>query len=454
MTNYRSTVAAVWPRFVVPVLFFACIPLFKLLDSRLQHPHSPVGMHRVNVDGTHEVVLDDNVAGMSPNDSPGLFAGTTAHEMFHALTKMGFYDFDVPYAAALGYYTEWNMDHKLREKNKDAAFRRGLNSKDPSSRASSIGAGYVTPVAESEDTYLDAAELAGTVFSMFHGDLRGDRYFAASAMGIEHDFALALANNETAFDLIAAVRQGKYMVPDRARLNSDIQHLAEPTRSQAAKYAEFLLATRRVFLTTQGDTVPFSFGLPPEAYLERGWKHLDANEFGPAIDELTQALKSRPGYVDALYARGMAYGSSGNLMAALADLDAAAKARPNAAKYQIARGIALGKMGHFDDGVKAFNAALELEPDNSEARENLGVTLFNLGEYEKALLEVERVLASKPESKNALFAKGLALEKLGHPSDAMRTLESFVRVGDGDQSFKIQVAMAKAEIAKLHQATK
>jgi len=108
----------------------------------------------------------------------------------------------------------------------------------------------------------------------------------------------------------------------------------------------------------------------------RGMIHLDKGRYGPAITELSDAIRLDKGYHVGYLAeyhgyRGIARFRSGDADGAIADLTAAIRLDGKyAAAYEV-RGEAHERKGRRDNAIADFRKALELEPGRTASRNGL-----------------------------------------------------------------------------------
>jgi protein O-mannosyl-transferase len=105
-----------------------------------------------------------------------------------------------------------------------------------------------------------------------------------------------------------------------------------------------------------------------------------------AIEAFTQAVRLRPGYVDAYNNLGAAY----------------------------------SKKGMYDDARKTFLRLIEVDPHYMSAYFNLGNVLRKEGKVKDAMLLFERALEEKPGSAQATYELGVSYEMLGDTAQAVQ----------------------------------
>ncbi len=83
-----------------------------------------------------------------------------------------------------------------------------------------------------------------------------------------------------------------------------------------------------------------------------------------AIHAFNEALRKKPDYLQAKFARADAYVAAGQYQPALDDLNALTVASPDTAMFWAGKGTVLGKMNSIDQAKTAFEQALLITPDD------------------------------------------------------------------------------------------
>lgn len=84
-----------------------------------------------------------------------------------------------------------------------------------------------------------------------------------------------------------------------------------------------------------------------------------------AIAAYNEALRKKPDYLQARYARADANMSGGNYQVALDDLDTLTTTSPSVAVFWMAKGVVLAKLEKLDLATAAFEQSISLDPNNS-----------------------------------------------------------------------------------------
>jgi Tfp pilus assembly protein PilF len=98
-------------------------------------------------------------------------------------------------------------------------------------------------------------------------------------------------------------------------------------------------------------------------YVIRGRVKAKQNQFLPAIEDFTHALKLTPGDAEVLFERGTAYMQLQQWHAALADEDLVLQQKPNFALAWFVRALAKRALGDGPGSDADFDAAAKLNPN-------------------------------------------------------------------------------------------
>ncbi|MEN6498813.1 MAG: tetratricopeptide repeat protein [Thermoguttaceae bacterium] len=193
------------------------------------------------------------------------------------------------------------------------------------------------------------------------------------------------------------------------------------------------------------------------------------------LADLDEAVRTAPGNVAGLRARGAWYFDQRKFSEALADFNAALKVEPQNAALLAARGLVLAELKRYDEAMADFTKAHELEPKAAapllqigrlhgirgkykEALEaldqahildpgNAGVLLLRasvfqqLDEKDKALADVDRVLKLRPGLPMAMQLRAALLAGSNKFEEAIAQLEALQRTTPEDSDVDLQLAM-------------
>lgn len=139
---------------------------------------------------------------------------------------------------------------------------------------------------------------------------------------------------------------------------------------------------------------------------------------GDAVDWFDAALKLRPGYPEALAARGLALQALERHGEAVSSYDRALALRPDDPDTLYNRGVALETLGDPEAALASYEQALARRPDYAAALSRQGALLEGSGRLKEADAALDRLLAAAPADPDALCAKGNLFQRIGRFGEA------------------------------------
>jgi tetratricopeptide (TPR) repeat protein len=130
-----------------------------------------------------------------------------------------------------------------------------------------------------------------------------------------------------------------------------------------------------------------------EAYYFLGICEYQTEEYQPAIEDYTAALKINEKYSDAYYNRGLTWEALGKLDKAVDDYQKAIDLTPNQAYQFLAKAGALEKKGKFADAMTDYNRAILNDKQKTlspQAMIGRGRCRYETGQYADALKDIDQ----------------------------------------------------------------
>ena len=220
------------------VLVFA---LFVWLDSRL--PSLVVRARHVPTPYGHYMLFN-----FLDQPSDVRVQAAVFHELVHDFTQRGALDVDIPTAAALEYYWEWDETGTLEDSLRVPHFEAGVNDTEVAASVSEIMtryAGFELPqgeISENEQSYDDGARLAGLVYQQFQGEF-GFRYLLLLSALCDHDLARDAVQDGELDGLLLRFRfrtMDYVDVVSNEEFRRDVGQLDAVARAQAEEYISAL----------------------------------------------------------------------------------------------------------------------------------------------------------------------------------------------------------------------
>ena len=137
-----------------------------------------------------------------------------------------------------------------------------------------------------------------------------------------------------------------------------------------------------------------------------------------ALQDLDEAIRLDPKFVDALGDRGIILTAIGRFADAIPDFTRVLDLEPKSAYAFYDRGLAYEGMGLDELAIEDFSAAIGLEPRDAHRFERRGTVYFRKGDLDKALGDYEKALEYDPQYAPALYGRGIVKRVKGNLADS------------------------------------
>lgn len=152
----------------------------------------------------------------------------------------------------------------------------------------------------------------------------------------------------------------------------------------------------------------------------------------PVAQACTIAIESRQlqgeALSSALYARGVAYGRRGQMVAAINDFSAALNLTPDATDVLYARGSAHAVEKRHDLAVADFSAILKIEPDDTDSLYRRAWSYTVLGRDKEAIADLSAVIAAAADDVDALMDRGGLYLRSGDFKAAIQDFDAILKL--------------------------
>ena len=172
-----------------------------------------------------------------------------------------------------------------------------------------------------------------------------------------------------------------------------------------------------------------------------------------AIQAYSQAVSSRPDYVEAHHNLALLLVDQQRIEEAITHYHAALEADPQNAGLHEDLGAALFKQGKTEDAIKHYQKAIEIEPEKATVYDNLGTAFFHLNRVSEALQYYSKSIELNPNDAVSQNNIGNVLALQGELAQAVEHYEISLRLKPDDPETLNNTANALASLGKFSQAT-
>ena len=165
-----------------------------------------------------------------------------------------------------------------------------------------------------------------------------------------------------------------------------------------------------------------------EAHFNLGMEYNEEGQYDLAISEFQEAVRLGPDLAKAHLFLGMAYGGKGLNDLQISESQEALRLRPDFAEAHLSLGVAYSIKGQDDLAIREYQEAVRLKPDYAEAHHFLGATYNDKGQYDLAVNELQEAIRLQPEYTGAHYNLGVAYNGKGQHDLAINELQEALRI--------------------------
>lgn len=162
-----------------------------------------------------------------------------------------------------------------------------------------------------------------------------------------------------------------------------------------------------------------------ETYHFLGLCRYESEQYEPAIEDYTTALRYNENYADAYFNRGLAYETIGKLDKAIEDYQKSIVLEPNVAYKYLAKAAALEKKGRFAEAFIDYGRAMEFDAskeNKGKAMAGRGRCRYESGQFSEAIADLTEAL--KTEASAELYLTlGRAYTQMNQSDEAMKNFK-------------------------------
>ena len=148
-----------------------------------------------------------------------------------------------------------------------------------------------------------------------------------------------------------------------------------------------------------------------------------------AIKYLNEAIRLQPNYMDAYFARGVAYSNLGQYKRAIKDYDEAISLKPDSMKFYNSRGLAYSGLKQYQRAIEDYDEAIRLKPDFEWPYYNRGDAYRHLKQYKRAIQDYDETIRLKPNFAWAHNNRGIAYIYSGNNPEGCSSLVRACELG-------------------------
>lgn len=172
---------------------------------------------------------------------------------------------------------------------------------------------------------------------------------------------------------------------------------------------------------------------PPEKAGREIVESFYANDWGKAVQLLSEAVKKYPHHADVWGQLGRAHQNTGNFPEAEKALLKAAELEPRDGGILRNLGLVQERQQKYAEASKTFQRAIELGGNDGVLFATFGTCLMYEKKYEAALVQLERAVQLIPQNPTFSYNLACAYARLNQKEKALSALEQAVRSGFRDK---------------------
>jgi Flp pilus assembly protein TadD len=169
----------------------------------------------------------------------------------------------------------------------------------------------------------------------------------------------------------------------------------------------------------------------PQSILNDAVAKMEREQWGEAINILTQYVQMRPKDWRGYYHRGISLLNSGDASGAVNDLSWVIGHKPKEADAYERRGGAFFTLGRYENAIKDYDAALLLNPNDLDALSGRANAKIEIEDHRGAVADISLLLQHVPDDANLLVARGDIYNRMDNYSQAYADLTEAINIDKG-----------------------
>jgi tetratricopeptide (TPR) repeat protein len=203
-------------------------------------------------------------------------------------------------------------------------------------------------------------------------------------------------------------------------------------KKRTSEPVKYLLVFLIILIPMNIEIPGYSAENPGQAHYALGSVYSQKGDKVKAAEEFQRAIYYNPNLAEAYVNLGSIYGDQGEHELALEYYDKALEKGADSAFVLYNIGIEYQNQGLFDQAQENYELSLSLRDDNPKVHHLLGEIYLKKGLVQKARGEYEKTLRYDPRYALAFYRLGVISHQMGEREEAIRNLERFVELWDGE----------------------
>lgn len=180
------------------------------------------------------------------------------------------------------------------------------------------------------------------------------------------------------------------------------------------------------------------------AHCNLGQLLVTRKQYGEAIADLKQALRTDPESATARSGLGAAYLGEGRVDDAIRQLKEALRLDPEHVSARLNLARALGDKGDLNAAGRELEAVLKQSPDNLEAHVGLGLVYLTQRRYAESLPHLQEAVRRRPDDADLQTNLGLALASRGDLAAAIQAFQAALKSSPQNKAARADLDRAQA----------
>ncbi len=215
--------------------------------------------------------------------------------------------------------------------------------------------------------------------------------------GFSHDSMIFV---DFSIGSIKEIDKGRYGIKDNSYFLKHTAGLDEETAALLTEYYSFFQVTCGI-------------GMSHNIHNNLGIAYEGLGMYEKAIEELHEAQKLDPGYIEVHNNLAVCYDKIGMIKEAISELCEALRLNPEYPEAHSNLGNIHTKLGNYEEAIRELMEALRLKPDDPVAHNNLGHVYALIDKNDEAIKEFQKALELDPEFPEAYHGIGSVYYDIG-----------------------------------------